>query len=90
MGMVVDVIFAIAEIAVTTGTVPKLQSRMGNIRATAHTAAMGICGRILFRPHGNGISGRFLLIGTSGFPFYKGEQIQNIFSCEQQIVQKSN
>lgn len=47
MGMVVDVILAIAIIAIAAGTIPEFQIRIGNIGSAANGAAVGIGGCVL-------------------------------------------
>lgn len=46
--VIVDVIFAVTEISVTTGTVTKFQFRIADIGATADGTAVGVvCGLLL-------------------------------------------
>ena len=47
MGMVADVILAIAEVTIALGAIAKLQLRIRNIRSTAKDAFMGV-GRCCF------------------------------------------
>ena len=48
MGMIVDVIFAVAEIAVAAGTIAELQLRVGGIRFAANRTAVCVGRRGIF------------------------------------------
>ena len=80
MGVVVDVIFAVTEIAITTGAITELQFRMGDICPAANYAAMlvlGFCFLLLFRMCGT--LGPALLI-------FSGEEVTHICAEEEKIV----
>ena len=87
MGVIIDVIFTIAVVAVTTGAVTEFQVGVGYIGTTANGATVGISG--FCGPFGKGnrsclLPGRRFFAGES---VKEREQIQNIFSCKQQIIQ---
>jgi len=54
MGMVVDMILAVAEVAVTAGAVPEFQLRVGHIRSAADGTLVGVGG---FGSGGGGLVG---------------------------------
>ena len=89
MGVVVDVVLAIAMIAFTSGAVTELQLRIGNVGAAAYSAFVGIVGSSLLGGKGNR-SCLFLGSCLFGATTNKGEQIQNILACKEQIIAQSN
>ena len=104
MGVVADVIFTVAVIAITPGAVPEFQIRMGNVGSAADRAAMGVGslglgsgGLIRTCVEGDGfvllaagsISGP--LGSSSGIdPPGLGQYIGNIAAEEQEIVGEGN
>ena len=100
MGVVIDVILAVAEISFAAGTVPELQLRIGEVSPAADGAFMGVrrfrgSYRGLIRTGvGEGDGFRFLLGGSlfkqppGIHPPGYGDHIENIFSKEQEIVGK--
>ena len=92
MCVIVDVLLTIAMIAVAPGAVAEFQIGVGDIGTTTDGAAM-IVGCGTFRSaFGKGdrtglFSGSWFFAGNV---IQEGEQIQNIFSCKQQIIQKTN
>ena len=102
MIVVVDMILAVAEIALAAGAIPELQLRVGQISPTADGAFMGIgrfgrCnGGLIGSGIGEGDGLRFLL-GAAFFeqppgvhPPGHGDHIEDIFAKEQEIVGKGN
>ena len=90
MGVIGNVIFAVAEVAVTPGAVPEFQIGIGYIRAAANCAAVSVGGLLRWgalllahRRMGRGIAGPFS-------PGEEGKQIQYILSGKQKIVEKSH
>lgn len=89
MRVVIDVIEAIAMVTIATGTVPKLQLRVGNICPTAYGAAVAVIG---FCCGGSVAAGEGDYLGNSLFcrsPFCSQnwrEDVFYIFTEEQKIV----
>ena len=103
MGVIIDVVFTITVVTVTTGAVAELQFRMGGIRTSAYCAPMGI-GRRLGRTgrvtvsgtvKENGISLRLRLrlslkeTGNRKLPRV-GDDPQDIFSEKEKVIGKGN
>ena len=89
MTVVTDVILTVAVVAVAAGAVTELQFRIGYIGASADGAAVviiGLLGSGFFKRHRTG-TGRSFAAYSGGD---KGEQVQHIFSCENQVVQKTH
>ena len=100
MGVIVDVIFAVAEITVTFGAVTELQLGVGNISAATNGAAMGIAGVSLLC----GYFAYFYFGKRNGFgllsrnPFFENpekfdaptqrENIQHLLAEEKELVGK--
>ena len=79
-------IFAVTEIAVTTGAVAEFQRGMRYIGPAADTAPVGVTGRGGCCLADN----RDRLRDVFALALDEGEEIQNILACEQQIVQKTD
>ena len=101
MCMIGNVILAIAEIALTPGTIPELQFRIGNIRATTDGTPMGVwrfygSNRCLVRSGSGEWNCTGFLLLFCLFPEQasgvdspgEGEQIGYILAKEQEIVGK--
>mgnify|MGYP006896650811 CR=1 FL=1 len=63
MGVIADVIFAVAVVALAPGAVTELQFRVGHIRTTADGAAVGVIrpGSFLRLPEGDCLDGGCVL-----------------------------
>ena len=94
MGMIIDVIFAIAEVAVASGAITEFQFRVAFIRSAADGTAVGIgCIRFcLLRRKRNGSCGLFRSFSRTAlsldFPRH-WDQVACIFAKEQEIVRQS-
>ena len=90
MGVIGNVIFAVAEIAVAAGTIPELQVRILGIRTAANGAAVVVGGRsfLLGLAAHRDRSGFLFDLGGSFDPPGKGKQIEHIFAKENEIIGK--
>ena len=99
MSVVINMILTVAEVAVTTGTVPKFQIGMGDIRLAAYSATVGIrrtgrCDCCLVRAgrlegDRTGFLGCFFAEQPPGIDTPRGrENINHFLAEEQEIVQK--
>jgi len=91
MFVVIDMIFAVAEVAVTAAAVAEFQLRVGDIGAAADGAAVEVVLFYLLLGLGemNGLLGGVLLFGFAFCTPGAGEQIQHVFTVEQEIVCKT-
>ena len=95
MGVIIDVILAIAEIAVAAGAVAEFQIRIAHIGASADGAAVGEvlclpgCGSF-FLTEGNGAGRLFLHRSPAANILQEGEEIQNIFAGKQKEIQDTH
>ena len=91
MGMVADVILAVAEIAVATGTVAELQFRIADVGFAAYGAAVGIGNAgflwgLFGEGDGSGLLRRFLfLVLQPGSPGRR-KNVDHIGAVKQEIV----
>ena len=102
VGVIANVLFAVAVIAAALGAIPKFQFRIGHIRPAAHRAAMGIrlCAflRAPVEGDGTGLLTGFLFgrsmahrFGTVSLIFPNaGNNIQTILAKEQQVIQNGD
>ena len=97
MGVVVDVVLAVAVVAVALGAVAELQLRIGNIGAAADGAAVMVGSLGLgFLPgvEGDGTGFGLGLMEAAGppglYPPGQGDKIGNILAEEQEVVGKGN
>lgn len=87
MRMIGNVVFTVAEVAVTPGAVTELQIRIGYIRASANCAFVGVGLGLLRFNSVHRSSGPF---GITDSSLQEGEEIDNILAGKEQIVQKSH
>ena len=103
MRMVINMILAVAVVAVTAGTIPEFQIRVGNVGSAAYGAAVmvgsgGLCGGCfvgtsLVKMNGLLVIGGFRLpLEKSGYIDLPGNRnhVAYIFAKEQEIVGKGN
>ena len=90
MGVIADMILAVAIVAIAPGAVPELQFRIRNICTAADGAAVGVGSGCFFLSLGlfHKVDHRTGLL-VSGSMLQEGKQINYIFACEKQIVQKT-
>lgn len=89
MGVIVDVVLAVAMVTVTAGAVAEFQIGVGRIGTAAYGAAVGVvcfCGAFGKGNCAGLFLGRRLFAGNV---IQEGEQIHNVFACKQQIIQKT-
>ena len=97
MGVIVDVIFAVAEVAVAPGAVTEFQFRVAGIGSAANCTAMRVGnGGLLAAAPGernrSGLIGRCLfLLSTDDSKAPGGRQyVDHISATEDEVVQKSH
>lgn len=93
VGVIIDVVLAVAEVALAAGAIPELQLRIGYISPAADCAAVDVRGMLL---HGGTVEldrlflDRLLLLFPEQTaqldPPGEGDDVGNIFSKEQEIV----
>ena len=99
MGMIVDMVFAVAMVTLTAAAVPEFQIRIGNIRSAAYCTAVGVgilglCHGGFVGPgagEGDGFCSIWRFAVFLGQPLGVGspcnrEEIYHIITEEQQIV----
>ena len=95
MGVVIDMILAIAVIAVAAGTIAEFQIGIRNIRTPTYGAAVGVRSSLLGGREGDRSSAvrcfgtlfaHITVIGTNG----RGQEIHHILAGEQQEICNAN